>query len=428
VTNHLIPQAAHRNPSRRLILSLVAVCILLPNFALLYSQRSGIAYRDFKIFYTGALILHANRETELYNPDLQLQLETSLLQIPADKALPYNHPPFELLLFLPLARVSYAHAFYLWVAISTCLGIISAALMASQLKRLSEYWRPLPYVLVLGTFAFLALLLQGQDSAVALLLVVLSWLALRRGADSRGGFWLGLALFKFQFFLPLVALLVFWRIKLLRGFAIAAALLLFISGVLVHPAGIGSYFHFVTHMARASSEGTNMKFGYPRLMPNLRGLIFGIASGARDVPQPTAALIALAILLLASAVIYVCAARRIAITRSNSEDTNDLVFALAVIVSSLLSFHQLTHDLAMLTLPFAIVVNRLLRPSVERSTRWFALAGIIAVFYLLPVYLFLHDWSFLYLLGAIVLAFAILVSRELADSLRETKTLPALAD
>jgi Glycosyltransferase family 87 len=391
----------------------------------LYSQRAGIAYRDFKIFYAGALILHTHREAELYDPAVQSQVETSLLQIPAEKALPYNHPPFELLLFLPLARLSYAHAFYLWVAISICLGLAAGALMAGQLKRLADYWGPLPFVLVLGSFSFLALLLQGQDSAVALILVVLAWVALRRGEDSWGGFWLGLGLFKFQFFLPLGALVVVWKIKVLRGLAIAAAVLLAISGILVGPSGVISYFHFTTRMAQATSAGANMKFGYPRLMPNLRGLIFGIASGAGDVPQPTAARIALVIVLAASAVIFVWGARRITASRSGSEETGDLAFALAVTISSLLSFHQLTHDLAVLTLPIAIVVDRLLRPAIERRARWFALAGIVALFYLLPVYLVLHDWSFLYALGAVVLAFAILISRELSDSQCEADSLSA---
>lgn len=424
-----MPRLAVRNSEQRTILLLVAVCILLPNLSLLYSQRAGIAYRDFKIFYIGALILHANRGAELYDPDLQLQLQTSLLHIPAEKALPYNHPPFELLFFLPLARLSYAHAFYLWMAISACLGTISAALLGRKLNRLSEYWSALPYVLVLCPFSFLAVLLQGQDSAVALFVVVLCWLSLRRGATFWAGFWLGLGLFKFQFFLPLTALLAVWRIKVLRGFAIATALALLVSRIMVRPEGVASYFRFVTHMARASSAGADLKFGYPRLMPNLRGLIYGIASHGHDSPQQSSAVVAVVVLLLLSALIFAWAVRQIVMTRSNSKETNDLVFALAVSVSSLLSFHQLAHDLALLTLPFAIVVNRLLIPTAERRPRWFALAGIIAVFYLLPVYLLLHDWSFIFLLGAVILAFAILVSLELSDSYAQgTKTVAILAD
>ncbi len=51
-------------------------------------------------------------------------------------------------------------------------------------------------------------LVQGQDSLLLLLLVVLAFTALRRGRAFAAGCWLGLGLFKFQLVLPIVVVLV----------------------------------------------------------------------------------------------------------------------------------------------------------------------------------------------------------------------------
>ena len=123
-SREFMPQSRTRSFDTRLFLGVVALCILVSNLALFYAKRDGLPYRDFKIFYSGARILQAYPGTELYNLDLQARVQTELLHIKTEEALPYNHPPFELLLFLPLAGLSYSLAFYLWIAISIACGIV----------------------------------------------------------------------------------------------------------------------------------------------------------------------------------------------------------------------------------------------------------------------------------------------------------------
>jgi len=409
-----MPQSRTRSFDTRLFLGVVALCILVSNLALFYAKRDGLPYRDFKIFYSGARILQAYPGTELYNLDLQARVQTELLHIKTEEALPYNHPPFELLLFLPLAGLSYSPAFYLWIAISFACGIAGAKLMGRELPRLREGWW-LPCALVVCLFPFFMVILEGQDSALALLLLVAAWVSMRRGADARGGFWLGLALFKFQVILPLAFILAFRRTKLLKGFSVSAALLGLISLIMIRPAGLISYIYLLTGMARASSEGVSLKFGMdPRLIPNLRGLMYGIVSGGEGALSHSWAAGVIVAVGLISLAALVWAIRLVMPAHADSVEGFDLAFSLAVIVSLLLSFHILAHDLVLLALPFAIVVDRMIATRVARNARFAGSVILISIFYVYEVYLFLFAWSMVYWLAAALIALAILVSNERA--------------
>ena len=419
-----MPQSRTRSFDVRLFLAVVSLCILASNLGLFYVKRDGIPYRDFKIFYAGAWILRTYPGAQLYNLDLQVRAETGLLHIKPEEALPYNHPPFELLLFLPLVGLSYSLAFYFWMGISIACGIGSAKLIGRELPRLPAIWRLMPYALVLCLFPFFMVILEGQDSAVALLLLVAAWISLRHGTDPRGGFWLGLGLFKFQVFLPLAIILAFRKPKLLKGFSVSAVLLGLISLIMVRPAGVISYIYSLTGMARASSEGVSLKFGMdPRLIPNLRGLAYGIASGGGRVLSRSWATGVVVIVGLISLLALIWVVRRMVTRQADSAEEFDLAFSLAVIVSVVLSFHILGHDLVLLALPFAIVVDRIVAPRAKRSPRFAGSLILISLFYVYEFYLILFAWSRVYWLGGILIALAILVSMDLAEvDGRPTKT------
>lgn len=410
-------QSRTRSFDTPLFLGVVALCILVSNLALFYAKRDGLPYRDFKIFYSGARILGAYPGTELYNFDLQARVQRELLRIKTEEALPYNHPPFELLLFLPLAGLSYSPGFYLWIAISIACGVAGAKLIGRELPRLREIWRWMPYALVVCLFPFFMVILEGQDSALALLLLVAAWVSMRRGADARGGFWLGLALFKFQVILPLAFILAFRRPKLLKGFSVSAALLGLISLIMIRPAGVISYIYALTGMARASSQGVSLKFGMdPRLIPNLRGLTYGIVSGGGGTLAHTWATGVIVAVGLISLAVLVWTIRLVVPAHADSVEGFDLAFSLAVIISLLLSFHILAHDLVLLAVPFAIVVDRMMATRVARNARFAGSVIVISIFYVYEVYLFLFAWSKVYWLAAALIVLAILVSAEKAEA------------
>ena len=337
------------------------------NLTLFYFRvETAFRIETSKIFYVGALIVRSNHAAELYDFELQRRLQTELLHIRPEEWLPYNHTPFELLLFLPFARLSYVHAFYLWLVVSASLGIVSGAALARKLPRLSQMWALFPYALIVCLFPFFLCLLEGQDSVLALILAVACWLSFRNASDGNLGFLLGIGLFKFQIFLPLAFILTFRRPKLLQGYALSAALVTIASAIIVGLMGLASYPRALLRMARACiREWDCFQFGMdPRLLPNLRGLLYGIASGGRaQIP----------IVRGRCGSGGIASRERPWLTTWNSgqtaqhrpgkyttTETTDLVFALAMIVSVLLSFHVLAHHHTVLAVPFAIVVDRLL--------------------------------------------------------------------
>ncbi len=402
------------------ILTVAALCMIVFNIILFYSRTEGVkkGQPDFKIFYTGAFILHSGHGPELYSYDLQARIEKQLFQSTSrsEDVLPYNHPPFELLVFLPLASLSFLRAYYAWVVTTVALAIVSGRLLGQGLKHLSAFWAPMPYLLIVCLFPFLFLLVQGQDSALALIVLVGSWLSLRSGSGARAGFFLGLGLLKFQVFIPLTVILACWRLRVLRGFLIGAAVVGIISVALVHPSGLVSYSRFLAHMGRESSASTSAKFATaPVSMPNLRGFAYGIVSHGADSLPPFLAKVFVVALISMSAVILVWAALRTRAIRSDSQEGTDLVFAFALSVSLLLSFHLQTHDLTLLSVPFALVLNRLVAPGRNRRSRQSAIIGLITLFYLTPLYFLLYQRAQVYLLGAGVFALAMLTSMELTE-------------
>src|SRR5215471_14080570 len=126
---------------------------------------------DFRIFYTAGLILRRGEGRDLYSERLQTQVQRDFAPAVVNKAgaLPYNHPPFEAVLYQPMTYLAYFSAYRLWI-------VINIVLLAGQF----------PWLLILAPLAFSPIayaLLQGQDSILLFALYCLAFSALRRSQD-----------------------------------------------------------------------------------------------------------------------------------------------------------------------------------------------------------------------------------------------------
>ena len=83
-----------------------------------FSLRREIAagYPDFTIFYTAGKAVNEGRGRQLYDLETQLALQRGFAPEVKrrENALPFNHPPFEALLFVPLASLPYVTAYLVW--------------------------------------------------------------------------------------------------------------------------------------------------------------------------------------------------------------------------------------------------------------------------------------------------------------------------
>lgn len=315
-------------------------------------ERILRGYPDFTVFYTAGTILRQGMRHQLYDPHIQYQVQQVFTDGPTESRrgpLPYIHPPLEAVVFLPLTLLPYRQAFVAW----DLLNILGLFGVAVTLRRHLHVLRAIPpWEFVLGFLAFFPVflcLLQGQDSIPLLLLCTLGFSALKRESDFLAGGWFGLALFKFQFIIPMILLIAFWRRKRAAlGFAVVACVWALLSVGLVGWQGMLAYPKYVLQIAKSPGLGGVP----PELMPNLRGLIegwsFNSVSGSLVSPVLAGVVLLLCALLLGFAAIK---------SRLASRDHLEVAFSLAVVVAVLTGWHSNAHDLCLLLLPLVLLTD-----------------------------------------------------------------------
>src|ERR1700730_10463414 len=235
-------------PIQRELAFYFSAMIVLHGYVLWQAQRSVPAgLPDFSIFYTAGRILRAGHGARLYDDTLQESLQRSFSPHAMERRgsiLPYNHPPFEALLFVPLARFSYVTAYAIWLGINLILLFSVPLLLRPRLSVLGKAPVYLWVLACLGFFPIFMALLQGQDSIVLLFLYCLVFLGLRRNAEFSGGSWLGLGVFKYHLVVPFGVPLL-RRKKLVAGFMAVVVLLGLISLAVTGWQGLLSYPRYV---------------------------------------------------------------------------------------------------------------------------------------------------------------------------------------
>lgn len=364
-------------PSRlKSLLVIYFVSVLGMYVAVFWTVRRLIAagLPDFAIYYCAGDVVRQGFGHQLYDPaprfEVQQQFATA---VPLFRGpLPWTHPPFEALFFVPFSYFSYLHAYILW-------NLLNLVLLGSALFLLRPYTSQLrargPGIWILGIFAFFPLffnLLEGQDAVVLLFLYALAFVCLRSGRDALAGVPLGLALFKFHLVLPFVLLVLLQkRWKLLYGFVPVSLLTVLasvaIAGVRVLTAYPGYVFYWEKIMAG--------KDRVPAGMPNLRGLTYVFFPNSSYLIP----------LLLSVALLGFVAWR---CRPSPLPSRFDLNFSLALVATVLVSYHVVSYDLSVLLIPVLLLANAWLETDGRKWPSALILAGI-ALLLLSPLELFL---------------------------------------
>jgi hypothetical protein len=306
-------------------------------------------YADFTIFYTAGKIVRLGQGHHLYDDALQYQVQQGFAsRVRIRKGpLPYNHPAFEALIFVPLTGMDYATAYVVWDLIN--LGMLG--LLPFILRRhvsIMQRGSPLLWFLVLlAFFPVLAALMQGQDVILLFLLYSLAFVAFRKNDDIASGWWLGLCTFKFQLVIPLIVILLCWkRSKAVQSFLVTSAGLAVISVAITGWAEALRYPGYVLHLEKVMGRGSIA----PAVMPNLRGLLQGWRT-ARAFPLATQAIV---IALSLGVLLWVIAAGR---GQEESGREFDLRFSLATVATVVISYHAFAFDLILLFIPVLLLIG-----------------------------------------------------------------------
>jgi len=328
---------------------LLVAALILTHAFFFWRVRERIARGDpdFTAYYTAGKMLREGRGPQLYDSIAQAEVQREFA--PASDLrrgpLPYYHPPFEALLFLPLTYLPYPVAFALWNMIN--LGLLAgiALLLRNCLPALRQF--P-PWEAVLASLAFFPVFAnfhQGQDAILLLLTFVLAFAALERQADFAGGCWLGLGMFKFHFVIPLVLILMWWRgRRLALGFVLGSLSVIAISVALVGWHEAVQYPVYTWHIISLPGFGRLPA----RLMPNMLGLVSGW-----PVLEDAGSMRWLA--LAASAGLFALVASMKDMARDAR--TFHLCLPCAVITALMVSFNTNSYDLSLLILPLALLLD-----------------------------------------------------------------------
>jgi Glycosyltransferase family 87 len=367
---------------------------------------------DFSAFYAAVRMVRSGQGSHLYDIAAQGRMQSMLYPKVTTRSgtLIYDHPPFEALLYLPLAYVSYQTAYIIWIVFSLLVLLLTVRLLWPYMAELRASWAPLPLLLFLGFFPVFVDLLQAQDSLLLLLAYTLVFVSLKEGRDLKAGCFLAVALFKFQYAVPFMVPFVLWRRwKVVGGFAISSGILFLLSLPVAGFQGTLSYAAFLSNLVKGlSSRNVQSALGIlSNTMPNIRGAVEMMAPSfvPHGIQKP------LIVLLSGAAVLW--AARRWPLGRALSAKNFDLGFSFALVVSILVSYHLQLHDLSLLLIPFVLVLNRILRNEIFCNLRRLPMYGLIIIFYLSPLYLLLIRHSLMYLFFWPILLFLVMLSREL---------------
>jgi hypothetical protein len=373
------------NPAKNWAKTIIFLVFLLSLVGVVGIRLSAsLEGTDFPDFYCAARMLADGQGHHLYDAGIQRQYQA---RYSGRVGTLYIHPPFEAVFYLTVAWLPLRGAYLLWFLLN--LGFLTfAAMLVAKQALLPWHWR----VSLVASLVFVPVLLclqQGQDSLLLLLLLVLSLAEFRRERDSVAGYWLALALFKFQIVLPLAFVLALTRSGKVRGqfakaFTLAGLALAGISAAISGWSVFTVYPDFLVHLHELPLAGI-----VPQSMANLRGLLALCFHGHHSRWAIAAVSVLSAGALIRVLIAWEQASRASQINPDASTRADcDFVFANSVLFALLVSYHLNPHDLSLLLAPISLLLHIILarRPLRLRSLSW-GMSGLLAVLFLPPLHL-----------------------------------------
>ena len=366
----------------------VILCVLILFSGILFSKTlilqmspQASLQSDFIAFFTAAKMVASGAASHLYDLDIQAAFQKEIIGPYRHELLPYFHPPFQIIAYLPLTVMPLRWAYQVWMIIS--LGIITVALIAFR-----SYFRPVSragrQIMWLACFSFLptaAIFIMGQDTAISLLIFTLVFLNIKKGNEGKAGAILALGLFKPHLVgITAIILLFKRRWRAFGWFCLTGAVLLFVSLLMVGWQGAIDYIKLIPKVATWEDQ-----YGvFPSKMHNLKAffyLVFGSDQKGFIITALTLTSLGFFTLL-------------VLIWKGKWDPSSylfDLKFSVLIMVTLMTSPHLNTYDLALWIIPGILVCHYLSRerPKIkvyllEALLPFGYMAGLYSLFYLRP--------------------------------------------
>jgi hypothetical protein len=295
---------------------------------------------DLRQLYTGGYMIRTGHQKQLYNYDLQWQLEKTL--VGGQLMLPVNHLAFEELFFAPLSLFSYRTAYWVFLVVNAILLIVCVRILRSTMEVLSDRWRWFPVLLIAAFYPISRAFVLGQDSIIMLSLLAGALYALDHDKELTAGLLIGVGMFKFQIIIPIALLFFIWRRwRVCTGFMISSGTAGLVSLGLIGLSGAREYVSMLSGMSfHLHSTADMIRYGtFPTAMMNLRGLATALLGGTLSATG-----VQFAVLVSSAAVLLMAAKQQPSLP-------------LAITAGSLVSYHFLCHDASILIIPLATALG-----------------------------------------------------------------------
>jgi hypothetical protein len=381
----------------------------LVNGTILWKRLPTLGYGDFIIFYTGAQIVSDGNAAKLYDLDVQSKYQQKLGFVSflnPGGILPFNHPAYELLPFLPFIHLSFKSAYILWAVLNIVLILLAWRLLVPYFP--SKHRLVLSTIVLTFSPAWIAAL-RGQDSVISVLLFIGVFLCLKSGRDLAAGGLLGLGLYKPQLVLPTAILLIVKRrwISLQALVATGIALML-LSATMTGWDGVIGYVKLLSWINRVHYAI------YPEHMANVHGFVDAVIGLSH--PGTVSNLV----IAITSVALYLWC---LGLWRGRWEPTGalfDLRFSHLVLITLLVSYHAYAYDLILLLLVFVLSLRY---TSIERSESpafRIHLLVLSIVFCFPPILHLMDDTKEMAWVALCIFISAVIISTEICAAERKT--------
>lgn len=337
-------------------------CCLLGFSCFLLAQGPALSPQDFRIFYTaGQMLQHS--PSQLYDITAQQQWQQQVAG--GKQVLPFYHPAYEVLLYLPLTLFNFKTAYLVYAVCNIALLWVCFLVSPPGNSPFSGSRR---YVLFFLSFPLLLTIFFGQNSLLMLLGLCFAYSAITQGKDFHAGLILGLLIFKLATIVPLALLFSIRRgRRFIAGFLVTSASSLAVSALLVRARGTRDFLHFITGATLAANPGLQSHVEVAlKDMPNVSGLLYLCGVGHLGAHAAFAVSLSATLLVLAAGA-YVQA----------RAPTEAIAYAVAVVCAVLASPHLYIYDLSALVLPFLFLEHRWLK---YVAILWFVLPPFLYCF------------------------------------------------
>lgn len=189
------------------------------------STLTGRLGADYPAFYGAARIVAEGDGRDLYDSERQIAAQQDLFPPDETGFIPFPYPPYVALAYVPLGHLGYRLSYTIHTVFMVGTLLLSLW-MARPMSRIVRDQFFLTFAIVMLYYPMMRTILGGSNTALSLLLLVLSWRAAAKGRSLFAGVCLGLLLFKPQYALPITGLfLLSHRWKVILGSVLTAATL-----------------------------------------------------------------------------------------------------------------------------------------------------------------------------------------------------------